>query len=102
MAHFLTSDERYRGLIYDHDFRSYLVAKSTSAAGYRFARTEEKRPRVGARRALGRFNGYLKRMVEAIGSAKLRRMERELKLRGVGIDRSDEGHAARQLPRAGH
>jgi hypothetical protein len=91
MAHFLTSDEKYRDVIYDRDYRSFLVAKSTSAVGYRFARTKEKRARVGARRALGRFNGYLKRMVEAIASAKLRRMERELELRGFGIDRSDEG-----------
>jgi hypothetical protein len=91
MAHFLTSDEKYRDVIYAHDYRSFLVAKSTSAAGYRFARTKEKRARVGARRALGRFNGYLKRMAEAMASAKLRRMERELELRGVAIDRSNEG-----------
>jgi hypothetical protein len=90
MAHFLTSDEKYRDVIYADD-RSFLVAKSTSAAGYRFARTKEKRARVGRRRAWGRFNGYLKRMVEAIASAKLRRMERELELRGVAIDRSNEG-----------
>ena len=100
MSHFLTSDDKYRDLIYDDDHRSYLV--TASPAGYRFARTEAKRPRAGARRALGSFHGYLKRMVEAIASAKLRRMERELKLHGVGIDRSDEGHAARQLPPAGH
>jgi hypothetical protein len=44
---------------------------------------------------LGRVNGYLKRMVEAIASAKLRRMARELEHRGA-IDRSDEGRSARQ------
>ena len=93
MPHFLTSDDKYRGLIYDDDHRSYLVA--ASPAGYRFARTEARRPRAGARRALGRVNGYLKRMVEAIASAKLRRMARELELRGVGIDRSDEERPAR-------
>jgi hypothetical protein len=42
---------------------------------------------------LGRVNGYLKRMVEAIASAKLRRMARKLELRGVGVDRSDEDPA---------
>ena len=68
MAHFLTSDDKYRDLIYDDDHRSYLVA--ASPAGYRFARTEAKRPRAGARRAVGRVNGYLKRMVEAIASAR--------------------------------
>jgi hypothetical protein len=89
MAHFLTSDEKYRDVIYDGDYRSFLVAKST--ANYRFARTKEKRARVGTRRAMGRLNGYLKRMVEAIANAKLRRMERELELRGIAIDRPDDG-----------
>lgn len=94
MPHFLTSDDKYRDLIYDDDYRSYLAA--ASPAGYRFARTEAKRPRAGARRALGRVNGYLRRMVEAIANAKLRRMARELELRGVGIDyRSDENRPAR-------
>lgn len=89
MAHFLTSDEKYRDVIYDGDYRSFLVAKST--VSYRFARTKDKRARIGTRRAVGRFNGYLKRMVEAIASAKLRRMERELELRGVAVGRPDEG-----------
>ncbi len=102
MVHFLTSEEKYRDLIYHDDYRTYLVAKSTFPAGYRFARSEEGRSRIDARRALGRFKGYLKRMVEAIASAKLRRMERKLELRGVGIDRSDEDQAVRQLPPAGH
>jgi hypothetical protein len=32
---------------------------------------------------LRRANGYLKGMIEAVASAKLRRMERRLRLRGV-------------------
>jgi hypothetical protein len=100
MSHFLTSDDKYRDLIYDDDHRSYLV--NASPAGYRFARTEASRPRAGARRAFGRVNGYLKRMVEAIASAKLRRMVRKLELRGGGIDQSDESRPARQSRPARH
>jgi hypothetical protein len=87
MAHFLTSDEKYRDLIHDDDYQSYLGNQGDSAGGYRFGRMRGKRVRVHARAALRRVNGYLKNMVEAIANAKLRRMERELELRGIRFDR---------------
>src|ERR1700720_3180854 len=87
MAHFLTSDVKYRELIHDDDYRSYLVDRSYSPGGYRFGRAHGKRMRVHARSALRRVNGYLKNMIEAIANAKLRRMERELELRGIRFDR---------------
>ena len=43
MAHFLTSDEKYRDLIYGDDYRSYLMARSKSPGGYKFGRTQGKR-----------------------------------------------------------
>ena len=83
MACFLTGDEKYRDLIYDDDFRSYLVSEDNSLGDYRFGRTHGKHFRVRARSALRRANGYLKGMIEAVASAKLRRMERRLRLRRV-------------------
>jgi hypothetical protein len=91
MSHYLTSDDKYRGLIYDDDYRSYLMARSNSPGGYKFGRMRGKRFRV---HALGRVNGYLKTMIEAIANAKLRRMERELELRGIAFDRSNESRVA--------
>jgi hypothetical protein len=96
MAHFLTSDEKYRDLIYDDDHRSYLVARSNSSGDYRFGRTQGKRARVHARNALRRVNGYFKNVIEAIANAKLRRMERELELRGIRLDRPDNNWVARK------
>jgi len=95
MAHFLTGDEKNPELIYDDDYRSYLVARSHSSGGYRFGRTQGKHVRVPARTALGRVNGFLKNMIEAVANAKLRRMERELELRGVRYDRPGDSPAAR-------
>lgn len=92
MFHYLTSDDKYRDLIYDDDYRSYLV--SSRDADYRFGRTREKPLRVHARRALRRVNGYLRNMVEAIANAKLRRMERELELRGIRLHRSSDSRVA--------
>jgi hypothetical protein len=86
MTHFLTSDEKCRDLIHDDDYRSYIINRSDSPGGYRFGRTHGKRARVHARTALRRVNGYLKNMIEAIANAKLRRMERELELRGIRFD----------------
>ena len=95
MAHFLTGDQKDPELIYDDDYRSYLMARSHSSGGYRFGRTQGKHVRVHARTALSRVNGFLKNTIEAIATAKLRRMERELELRGVHYDRPDDARTAR-------
>ena len=78
MAHFLTSDDKYRDLIYDGDDRSYLAARNHSAGDYRFGRPPGKQVRGHARRALRRVNGYLKTMVEAIAELPQRLAEMQL------------------------
>jgi hypothetical protein len=83
MAWFLTGDENCRDLIYDDDFRSFLVDRSNSSGGYRFGRMHGRRFRVRARSALRCVNGHLKGMIEAVANAKLRRMERKFGLRGI-------------------
>jgi hypothetical protein len=88
MVHFLASDQKYRDLIYDDEYRS---TRSHSMGDYRFGRTQGKRARGHARDALRHLNGYLKNMVEAIANVKLRRLERELELRGIRVDRSNNG-----------
>jgi hypothetical protein len=94
MSHFLTSDEKFRDLLYGDDYRAYLMARSQSADGYRFGRTQGKRARVRARTALRHVTGYFKTMIEAIASSKLRRMERELELRGIRFNRSNNDWVA--------
>jgi hypothetical protein len=100
MAHFLTSDEKYRDLIHDDDYRSYLGDRSDASGGYRFGGMREKRVRLRARSALRRVNGYLKNMIEAIANAKLRRMQRELELRGIRFDRANDNWVTRNPGRA--
>jgi hypothetical protein len=87
MAHYLTSDDKYRGLPYGEEDRSSL-------GGYQFGRTHGKR--VRGRAALSRVNGYLKTMIEAIANSKLRRMERELELRGIRFDQPNNNWVARK------
>jgi hypothetical protein len=79
MAHFLVSDDRYRALIYDDDRWSHRSGRGDAPGDYRFARIHGKH----AHGPLGRVSGYFRRMVEAIVDSKLRRMERELELRGI-------------------
>jgi hypothetical protein len=100
MAHFLTGDEKSRDLIYDDDYRSHLVTRTNAASGYRFGRTQASRLGFRARAALSRVNGYLTNMIEAVADAKLRRMERELELRGIRLDRPDNNWLADPSPGA--
>ena len=94
MAHFLGSDDEYRDLLYGDDFRAYLMARSQSADGYRFGRMRRKRARILARNALRHVTGHFRTMIEAIANSKLRRMERELELRGIRLERSNHERVA--------
>jgi hypothetical protein len=99
MVHFLTSDEKNRDLIHEDDYRSYLLNRIDSPAGYRFGRTLGRRVRT--RSALRRVNGYFKTVIEAIANAKLRRMECELELRDIRVDRPNNNWVARNSARFG-
>jgi hypothetical protein len=96
MAHLLTGDDKNRDLTYDDAYRSYLITRRDPPSDYRFGRTHGKRVRVHARTALRRVNGYLENMIEAIANAKLRRMERELELRGIRYERANDNWEARE------
>jgi hypothetical protein len=85
MVDFLASDDKYRGSFRGDDGRS-------DPSVYQFARASSARGR--GRAALNRVNGYFKTMIEAIASAKLRRMERELELLGIRFDRANDRPAA--------
>jgi hypothetical protein len=95
MTHFL-ADEKYRDLIYDDDYRSYLMEQRNAPGGYRFGRPQAKRVRVRLRTALRRFNGYFKSVIEAIANSKLRRMQRELELHGIHYDRPGDRWVTRK------
>jgi hypothetical protein len=97
MRHFLTSDDKYRDQIYSDDYREYLITRSQSADDYRFGRSQRRRTRVHARKALRHVSGYFRTMIEAIANAKVRRMERELELRGIRLDRSNNDWVAPKL-----
>jgi hypothetical protein len=90
MAHLVSGDDKFPDLGYDDDYRFYLITRRDASGDYRFARTHGKRVRVQARSALRRVNGYLKSMIEAIANSKMRRMQRQLELRGVAFDRRNE------------
>jgi hypothetical protein len=94
MAHLLAGDDKNCDLTYDDAYRWYLVTRREPPIDYRFGRTREKRIHVHARTALRRVNGYLKNMIEAIANAKLRRVARELELRGIRPDRPNDGRVA--------
>jgi hypothetical protein len=86
MTHSISGDEKFPGPSYDDDYRSYLIARSVPLRDYRFGRTNGKRIFAHARRAGRRAAAFLKIMHEAIVAAKMRRLHRELELRGVRYD----------------
>ena len=86
MAHYLTGDDRYRALSRGNENRS-------SPGGYRFGRLRG--PHGRGRAALSHVGGYLRTMIEAIADSKLRRMERELELRGISCERVNDDWACK-------
>jgi hypothetical protein len=70
MAHSLTGDDKFH---------------EESSGDYRFGRTHVNRGNR-MRRALRHVNGCLKTMIEAIADSKVRRMRRDLALRGIHFD----------------
>ena len=100
MAHLVSGNDKFPDLGYDDDYRFYLLTRRDASGDYRFARKHAKRVRVRARNALRRVNGYFKNMIEAISDAKVRRMERELQLRGIRFDRANNNRVARSSARS--
>jgi hypothetical protein len=98
MAHLVSGNDKFPDFGYDDDYRFYLITRR-DAADYRFGRTQGKRVRARARNALRRVNGYLKNMIEAIANSKMRRMERELELRGIDFGRRNDNSVPRASDR---
>ena len=92
MVYGLTSNDKYRGPFYE--------GKESNPRGYGFARGRA----TGShwRSALSRLTGYFSSFVEAVAGAKMRRVRRELELRGIHMEQSDEVWIASSLrePRA--
>jgi hypothetical protein len=89
MAHYLTRNERYRGLFHGDEDQAPL-------GGYRFGRARGSHGQ--GRAALSRVGGYLRTVIEAIANSKLRRMERELELCGIYRDPAEDGWMRKSQP----
>jgi hypothetical protein len=87
MAHLLNDNDKFGDLAYDDGYRAYLITRSDRPSEYRLGRTQGKRIRVRVRNTFRRINGYFRNLIGAIASSKMRRMERELELRGIRLDR---------------
>jgi len=71
----------------------FLITRPEPRSLYRFGSMHEKSG--GARIALARVHGYLKNMIEAIANSKVKRMQRELELRGIRYDRASDSWITR-------
>ena len=72
----------------------FIVTRPEPRSIYRFGSMQGKSG--GARVALARVHGYLKKMIEAIAHSKLKRMQRELALRGIRYDRASDSWITRR------
>ena len=87
MAHILASEGKDSDLAYDDAYRLFLITRTEPHADYRFGRTKLKRDHARARSSFRGVQGFLKNMIEAVANSKMRRLERELELRGVRYGR---------------
>ena len=100
MTYLLGGEEKHRDLVYDDDYRAYLITRNDPAGAYRFGRSYGKRDLVRLRSALRRVNGYLKNLIAAIADSKVHRMQREL--RGIRSDRPSDDWVTRNSGPAEH
>ena len=98
MAHLLNDNDKFPDLAYDDGYRAYLITRRDRSSEYRFGRTQGKRIRVHARNTLRRINAYFRNLIEAIANSKMRRMKRELELRGIRLDRLSNDWVVRTEP----
>ena len=80
MAHYYVSAARYRDRMYDDDRWPPRAEPGKSLSAYRFGQLAGE-PADGR---LSRVSRYFRQLIGSIASSKLRRMERELELRGIG------------------
>jgi hypothetical protein len=100
MTYLLGGEEKHRDLVYDDDYRAYLITRNNPEGAYRFDRSYGKRDLVRVRSALRRINGYLKNLIAAIADSKVRRMQ--LGLRGIRRDRPSDDWVTRNSGPAEH
>jgi hypothetical protein len=99
MTHLLANDSKDRDLSYDDAYRAYLVTRKEPSSDYRFDSSNGKR--VRARAAVRRMTGYIEGMIESIADSKMRRVQRELDLRGIRYDRPSNDWVSCNSGRAG-
>ena len=101
MAFFFSGDEQYRELTGEDAYRAYLITRETEAAVAHSGAMRRKRFAVGARHIIRRvddlalrsviaIDAFLHRAIEALARSKMRRIQRELALRGVRYDRAHD------------
>jgi hypothetical protein len=88
MAHLLTSDSKSSDFAYDDAYRCFSSPEGNNRLTTGSAERRGQPVRFRASRTVRRVRGYLKNMIEAIADSKMRRVERELELRGIRYDRS--------------
>ena len=99
MAFFFSGDEHFRGQSGEDAYRAYLITRGPQVAAVHSGRTEMMRLAVRVRRAADRIDAFalkavkgidalLHRTVDALARSKIRRIQRELALRGVRYDRT--------------
>ncbi len=87
MAYYYSDDETCGDFDGD-DYRAYLVSRNQAPIVHQARHLQFKRLRVHARVVVNCVDGFLHRMIEALAAAKMRRLQRELALRGVSYRRS--------------
>ena len=88
MAHYVTTDGKYRGSSYGDDGEAYMLSYQFGSGRRRYSR---------GRLALNRVNSYLKGLIQSIAVAKLRPTQRELELGGIHLEGPDEAWIANSL-----
>jgi hypothetical protein len=79
----LFSGDDHRNFYAEDDYRAYLISRNSPPIVHHSATVQWKRLRVHARHVVNGVDAVLHWMTEALAKSRIRRIQRELEIRGI-------------------
>lgn len=88
-----------RNFYAEDDYRAYLISRNPPPIVHHSGAVHWKRLQIHARRAVNGVDSALHWMIEALAKSKMRRIQRELQIRGIRYPQSTDDAPSQRFPK---